>query len=115
MSETDEGRRRFIGRRGLEGEIIDRSGVVAPMTAPTPEQMRALADRAEILQEDSDYDYVFVTNVIVALRAAADQLDWLRDYVENNWAHGKFTERGMYLPLVDAGPLLKYLTNGEQR
>ncbi|UXZ57073.1 hypothetical protein [Curtobacterium sp. Arg-1] len=44
----------------------------------TPEQMRALADDAEKLQGDSDYDYVFVTDVMTALRAAADQLEAVR-------------------------------------
>lgn len=112
MSETDEDARKHLAQFNEDARKV---ASVAPMTAPNPEQMRALADRAEILQEDSDYDYVFVTNVMVALRDAADQLDWLRDYVENNWSHGKFTERGMYLPLVDAGPLLECLTNGEQR
>lgn len=49
------------------------------MTAPTPEQMRELADAADNPTRDNDWDNRVIADVMAALRAAADQLEAVQD------------------------------------
>lgn len=58
------------------------------MTALTPQHMRDLADDAEKLTGDSDYDYVFIVTVMKTLRNAADQLEAVQEALEKQEAAG---------------------------
>lgn len=46
----------------------------------TPQQMRELADVADNLTRDSDWDAAVIADVMSTLRAAADQLEALHEW-----------------------------------
>lgn len=73
------------------------------MTAPAPEQLRALANATANLTVDNDWDATVVADVMVALRAAADQLEAVQAW---NWRHeGLFVDPGLDLILTaDTAP-----------
>lgn len=52
------------------------------MTAPTPEQMRDIADGVDACDHIGDVD-ALMPEVTAALRAAADEVDRLRAVIEN--------------------------------
>ncbi len=52
------------------------------MTAPTPEQMRALAAAVANLTVDNDWDATVIADVMTALRAAADQLEAAQKWLD---------------------------------
>lgn len=56
------------------------------MTAPTPQQMRALADDVQHMVHNG-YEFA-PENVVVALRTAADQLDAVDRWLENQYRRG---------------------------
>lgn len=68
------------------------------MTAPTPEQLRALAD-AEANRRDDRQDPYWTSKAIKALRAAADQIeaaDAFDDGYRNGYAVGYSHAEGKY-------------------
>lgn len=70
------------------------------MTAPTPEQMRALAeDVLERVAADRDGDLDFADRIMTALRTAADQLEavqelhrWLRKNIGSPALHARLDQ-----------------------
>lgn len=67
------------------------------MTAPTPGEMRALADAAGNLTRDNDWDSEVIADVMAALRAAADQLEATQWAARVNLAEGSQSGFARYL------------------
>lgn len=54
------------------------------MTAPTPKQIRELADIADSLNRDNEWDNEVIADVMVALRTAAGQLEAVREWADSS-------------------------------
>ncbi|MDK8171773.1 hypothetical protein QP735_04445 [Curtobacterium citreum] len=74
MSETDDTAREHLAQFNEDARKL---ASIPPMTAPTPEQMRALADQPHRYLSAADR-IDWMEDAATALRAAADEVDRLR-------------------------------------